>query len=134
MSSYDHPSMRGHGVKVGVPVFDWAYQPQGPYIVQFFPEEPHSEPIVETWSNLEDAIRRFFEIGVPARYGWYGNIIDAQDRLVLAWMLGTDCIRKHGPDGLFAGVGEVFAIMMREAIPNFVDPQIWADQAMGNVW
>lgn len=132
--SPNHPSMRPY-VRHGVAVFDWTYRPVGPYTVQFFPEDQtYGAPIVESVEALEPAIRRFFEIGLPARFGWYGNIVDAADRLILCWFMNTDTVKKEGPDGLWHGVGEVFQIMIHKEIPNFVDPQIWAEQAMSNEW
>lgn len=131
--SSNHPSM-WRPLRQGIPVLDWSYHPEPPFTVQFFPEDSGTQPVIEDAVTLEDAIHLFFDFGIPARYGWYGNIIDANGRLVLAWMLNHDSVHKFGPDGLWMGVGEVFIYMEQNAIPNIVDPQLWSDQARGNRW
>lgn len=127
MSRFDHPSY--HPVNEYAPA--WDYLPEPPFQVRWhnLDSPGGAEPRFRRTRSLIRATEGFFEYGFPSKPGWMGVIQDANDMAALAWSCTVENLETYGPDGYIFGVDAVFRIMIEREIPNFLDPQIWADYA-----
>jgi hypothetical protein len=104
----------------------WNYTPVGPFTVQWNSDQGRTDQlIVETWPTIEAAVLRFFEIGLPKRRGWTGQIVDVNERAVLVWSVMWATLERCGPEGSWFGCDVVFRIMDAFDIANPVDRAVW---------
>lgn len=107
-------------------VLDWDYHPSGPFTVQWYSEAGRSdELIVETWPTIEAAVLRFFELGLPKRPGWTGQIVDGTGRAVLVWSTMWSTLERCGPEGSWLATDVVFRVMDAYDIGTPVDRAVW---------
>lgn len=119
-------------------VFDWNYEPVPPFVVQWFHESVSlGQVIVEERPTLEDAVALFFEIGLPQRIEWIGQIVDGTQRAVLIWDSSSKArhpSNMFGPGGLWMGVEAPFRVMDELEIAHPVDRAIWEIRAQEARW
>lgn len=112
----------------------WDYTPVGMCRYELHGDYTESvwHGVFEIWSDLDEAVTRFAEHGLPQRPGTYCWVLDSNDVVVLGYDTSERGLRHDSAYGWWIGVGAAFLELERLHDP--MEVAIWETMAKEYVW